>query len=315
MTRTIGEHVRDARVSFERAGIAPDEAALDADVLARHTLGGWERGRLLAGLRDPAPSGFAAAYAALVQRRTRREPTAYITGAREFWSLDFAVTRDTLIPRPETELILEEILARLCPDREARPAHEAPENHGPDALRRPVGAGVRSPAPVRLADVGTGTGCLAVAAARWLPNAHVVATEVSGAAIAVARRNAASHHVETRVTFVQTDLLTGVTGPFDAILANPPYVPTGDLSTLQPEVGDHEPAGALDGGQDGLDIIRRLIPEAAARLVSGGWLIFEFGFGQVDGVRAALASEPRLVLDAVRDDYSGIPRITVARRT
>lgn len=288
---TIGGHVRDARQRLERAGIEPDEAAIDADLLARHVLGGWERGQLLAGLRDAAPPGFADGYAAAVDRRAGREPAAYITGIREFWNLDFAVTRDTLIPRPETELIVEEALARLC-DRTAA-------------------AGAR---PAVIADVGTGSGNLAVSIARWLPDSRVVATDLSSGALAVARRNAARHQVDQRVAFVRADLLAGLDGPFDVIVSNPPYVPAGHLPGLQPEVGRYEPARALDGGADGLDVVRRLVPAAAARLAPGGWFLFEFGFGQAEAVGAIVAAGPGLALDIIRDDYAGIPRVAVARR-
>ena len=116
------------------------------------------------------------------------------------------------------------------------------------------------------------------------------------------------------MSLVRGDLLDAHDGPFDVIVSNPPYVPSGDIPTLQREVRDFEPVGALDGGPDGLDIIRRLVPEAASRLVEGGWLVFEFGFGQADGVRAIIAAEPRLELVAIREDLAGIPRIAVARQ-
>jgi release factor glutamine methyltransferase len=162
--------------------------------------------------------------------------------------------------------------------------------------------------------VGTGSGCLAVALARWLPGAHIVAIDVSDAALRVARRNAARHEVGERVLVLQGNLLQSIDGLFDVIVSNAPYVPAGDLASLQPEIREFEPVGALDGGQDGLDVIRRLVPEAAARLVPGGWLIFEFGYAQSEGVRAIIAGEPRLDLVDVRADLAGIPRVAVARR-
>lgn len=296
----LHSRIRDARRRFERAGIASDEAALDADVLARHALGGWERGRLLARLREPSPPGFDAAFDRLVRRREGREPTGFIIGHREFWSLDIEVGAGVLIPRPESELLVDETLARLGGPQ---PGHGPPQANPPGAQTR-----------LRIADVGTGSGCVAVALARWLPAAVIVAVDASGAALDVARRNAARHEVSDRVLPIRGDLLAGTGGLFDAIVSNPPYVPTGDLAGLQPEIRDFEPVAALDGGMDGLDVIRRLVPEAAARLRPGGWLIVEFGFGQSEGVRAVVAGDPRLDLEDVRADLAGIPRVAVARR-
>ena len=285
---TLHNSIQDARRRLERAGIEAAEAAIDADVLARHALGGWERGQLLARLREACPPGFAEGFESSVRRRERREPTGYITGHREFWSIEIEVGPGVLIPRPETEFIVEEVLARVT-------------------------SGAEGPR-LRIADVGTGSGCLAVALARWLPGAHVLAIDVSEAALRVARRNAARYEVGDRVVVLQGNLLQSTTGLFDVIVSNPPYVPAGDLASLQPEIREFEPVGALDGGRDGLDLIRRLVPEAATRLVSGGWLAFEFGFGQSEGVRAIIAHEPRLDLVDVRADLAGIPRVAVARR-
>jgi release factor glutamine methyltransferase len=133
-------------------------------------------------------------------------------------------------------------------------------------------------------------------------------------ALDVARRNAARHDVGGRVRFVKADLLAGVAGPFDAVVSNPPYVPAADIAGLQPEVRDYEPRQALSGGVDGLDAIRRLVPEAASVLREGGWLLVEFGFGQADAVRAIIAAEPRLDLVDVRPDLAGIPRVAVVRK-
>jgi release factor glutamine methyltransferase len=287
-TPNLQSRIQDARHRLERAGIEASEAALDAHLLARYALGGWERGRLIAALRDPVPAGFDEAFEPLVGRRETREPTAYITGRREFWNIEIEVAPGVLVPRPETEFIVEEVIGR-------------------------VPAGTGAPA-LRIADVGTGSGCLAVALARWLPTARVTAIDVSTAALEIAARNISTHEVAGRVSLVQGDLLDSHDGPFDVIVSNPPYVPGGDIPSLPREVRDFEPAGALDGGPDGLDIIRRLVPEAASRLVAGGWLVFEFGFGQTGGVRAIIEAEPRLDLVAIRDDLAGIPRIGVARR-
>jgi release factor glutamine methyltransferase len=283
---TLQNCIQNARRRLERAGIEPSEAALDADLLARHALGDWERGRLIAAMREPVPAGFDEAFEPLLRRREAREPAAYITGHREFWNIDIEVSPGVLVPRPETEFIVEEVIGRV-----------------PDGAR-----------PLRLADVGTGSGCLAVALARWLPAAHVTAIDISPVALTIAARNVAAHDVGSRVSLIRGDLLEAREGPFDVIVSNPPYVPSGDIATLPREVRDFEPAGALDGGPDGLDLVRRLVPEAAARLVDGGWLIFEFGFGQADGVRIIVDAEHRLALTAIRDDLAGIPRIAVAQR-
>jgi release factor glutamine methyltransferase len=298
---TIFARIQDARRRFELAGIAPPEAAIDADVLARHALGGWERGQLLMRQHDACPAGFAAVFEALVQRRERREPTGFIIGHREFWELDIEVDASVLVPRPETELLVEEALSRLSSGAARPPDHDAP-------------AGPGAAAPLRVADVGTGSGCIAIALARWLPAATITAIDRSDAALAVARRNAARHDVSDRVQFVRADLLDAITGPFDAVVSNPPYVPAPDLAGLQPEVRDYEPPEALVAGDDGLDVIRRLVPDAATALRSGGWLLFEFGFGQSEGVRRIIEAEPRLALEEIRPDLAGIPRIAVARR-
>jgi release factor glutamine methyltransferase len=240
-------------------------------------------------LHDQCPPGFAGSFEALVRRRERREPAGYITGHREFWNLDLEVRPGVLIPRPETEFVVEEALSRLSGAGEARGRYH-------------------------VVDVGTGSGCIAVALARWLPGAAVLAIDASHAALDLARSNAARHEVAGRVQFVEGNLLEGVAGPFDAVVSNPPYVPAPELASLQPEVRDYEPAAALVAGADGLDLIRRLVPQAAGVLRPGGWLIFEFGFGQRDGVEAVIAAEARLELEGVRPDLAGIPRVAIARR-
>ena len=267
------------------AGIEPGEAALDAELLAREVLG-WDLARYIAHSDEQVPDSFVTAFEALVGRRERREPMSLILGRREFWGLEFEVTGDVLTPRPETELIVEEALAEMT-----------------------AGAGV-VPRPL-LADVGTGSGCLAVALARQVGGARVVATDVSAGALEVARRNARRHGVADRVTFVQSSLLDGVGGVFDLIVSNPPYVPTDLFVTLPPEVREHEPRLALDGGPDGLDAIRGLIAQAVSRLTAGGHLIVEFGVGQEDGVRQAAARWPPLQLQRIRLDLQRIPRTAV----
>ncbi len=292
---TIQAEIADARRALERAGIDPVEAAVDADLLARVVLG-WDRAHLLASLDDPAPSGFHAAYAALVGRRVRREPAAYIAGFREFWGRDFEVGPGVLVPRPETELIVEEAVGRLA-------GHLA--------------ASVRADGDERsrflVADVGTGSGCLAVSLAREFPRARVVATDTSPAALDTAARNAARHEVADRIQFVHANVLAGVDAAFDLIVSNPPYVPAADMSGLPPEVRDYEPRQALFGGDAGLDVITELLLQSESRMRAGALLVFEFGFGQEAAVRDAVASRPAYVLEHIRNDLQGIPRTAIVR--
>ena len=281
---SLHERLADARETLIRAGIPAEEAALDAEVLARHVLD-CDRATLLTRARDPLPSAFDRLYHALIARRVAREPVAYIVGHREFWGLEFDVTPAVLIPRPETELVVEEALASL-PRR--------------DIVRHII-------------DVGTGSGCLAVTLAVEFPPANVTATDTSHEALAVAYRNADRHNVIGRITFVQADVLKDLTEPADLIVSNPPYVPAGDAATLQAEVARYEPASALYGGPDGLDVIRRLVGTARQHLAAGGWLIIEFGFGQEAAVRE-LAREAGWNVARIRSDLQGIPRVVVLRR-
>lgn len=274
----------DARETLIGAGIHREEAVLDAEVLARHVLD-CDRATLLTRARDPLPSAFDRLYRALIARRVAREPVAYIVGHREFRGLEFDVSPAVLIPRPETELIIEEALASL-PRR--------------DVVRHII-------------DVGTGSGCLAVTLAVEFPPAQVTATDTSHEALEVAYRNAIRHNVTGRIAFVQGDLLQDVAGPADLIVSNPPYVPAGDAATLQPEVARYEPSSALYGGDDGLDVILRLFGSARQHLADGGWLIVEFGFGQEAAVREA-AREAGWNVARMRSDLQGIPRIAVLRR-
>ena len=274
-----------ARHRLVAAGIDEREVALDAEVLARHALG-WDRARYLSRTRDVIPPAFDKRFAPLVERRCRREPVAHITGSREFWGLDIAVTRDVLIPRPESELLVETALALLV-DRAA---------------------------PWDVADVGTGSGCLAVALANELQLARVTATDISPAALAVARRNAARHGVASRIEFHDMRGLDGLSGPYDLIVSNPPYVPETDIARLAPEVARYEPVSALCGGQDGLDPARELVPAVVARLRSGAWLVMEIGAGQGAAVTEIVTRQPELTLVEMRADLRGLPRAAVIRR-
>ena len=209
-----------------------------------------------------------------------------VVGVREFWGLELEVTPHVLIPRPATELIVEAML-ELFRDRAA---------------------------PLSVADICTGCGCVAVAIAHERPAATIVATDISREALEVARRNAIRHGVGDRVTFSYGDLLEGIERPVDAIVANPPYVVDRAGPALQPEVRDYEPAVALFGGSEGFDLVTRLVAEAPSRLHSGGYLVFEFGLGQDVEVEQLLERAPDLTLIELRRDLQGIARTAVAQR-
>lgn len=274
-----------ARARLREAGVADTEADLAARLLAQHLLG-WDGPRYFAASGEAPVDRFADQYDELIARRAAREPLPYITGRREFWDLTFEVSPAVLIPRPETELIVQHALERF-PDRDAQLA---------------------------IADVCTGSGCLAVALAHERPRATLVATDLSAEALEVARRNAARHQVGGRIRFVQTDLLRGVDDRFDLIVSNPPYVPERDRVSLQPEVRDHEPAIALFAPDNGLFVIRGLVEQSAPHLKRGGILMFEFGFGQDVDIEQLIADAPGLTMIGLERDLQGIARTAVARR-
>jgi len=272
----------DARARLVAAGVSPREAAVDVDLFARTALG-WDRARLLTDQSLPTPSALEPVFSDWLSRRARREPSAYIIGSREFWGLEFRVSPAVLIPRPETEFIVEEALALL-------------KNGG-----------------ARVADIGTGSGNLAVSLAHEVDRCHVTATDVSAGALLVARENATLHNVHERITFVQTSYLHGLDAPFDVIVSNPPYVKAGDKPALSAEV-QHEPDVALFGGRSGFDHIDAVLDAAIRTLVPGGWLLMEFGFAQDDDVAALVGRRPALRLDRIRQDLQGIPRTAIIQR-
>ena len=281
----------DARRRLIDAGLASDEAAVDVDVFVR-TLLGWNEAQLITERSEPVPDALEPRFSEFLARRARREPCAYIVGVREFWGLDFRVTRDVLIPRPETEFVVEEAL-RLLGD--------APATND------------RASGSLRIADIGTGSGCIAVALAREIPGCRVVATDVSPEAVGIARENAIRHGVGDRVAAVAASYLDGVDGTFDLIAANPPYVRDGDKPALAADVR-HEPEVALFGGSSGLRNIAGVLDVAVERLSPAGWLIMEFGFGQEDDVRALVGARPALRVTRVREDLQGIARTAIVQR-
>ena len=243
------------------------------------------------------------AFFALVKRRAAGEPTQHLTGKQEFWGLEFEVTPEVLIPRPETEHVVEVALDRIAL-RELRAGR--PQKSSGEGLR--------------IADVGTGSGCIAVALAKELPLARFVATDISAAAIAVADRNAHRHGVAHRIEFVETNLLSGLATDlngewqkFDIIVSNPPYVGRREAESLAREVREHEPAQALFGGEEGYELYAALIAGAAAGLKAGGILVLELGHDSLAAVRPLLDAANWTNV-GVTNDLAGIARVIAAER-
>ena len=290
MNVTLAEHAADAARALAAAGLGFDDSRQDAALLARWTLG-WSQAEWLTRLRETPADTFSEPYQSVVRRRANREPMAYITGSREFYGRPFRVTPDVLIPRPETELVVEEALALLT------------------SLSPSAGA-----AAPRVADVGAGSGCLAVTVALERPTAHVLAIDISEPALRIAYENARTLGAASRVEFWRGAFLPRGVPPLDLIVTNPPYVAEREREELPIEVRGFEPAQALFGGPDGLRVIRALVPEAAAALRSGGWLVMEIGAGQADAVSTLLYEDGGFSLHHIRRDLQDIPRVVVARR-
>lgn len=282
--------VNDALNAAERelAASGVDGPRLTAELIMAHVM---ETGRagVYARLRDELAAVEAERFFELVERRAGREPLQHITGRQEFFGLDFEVTPDTLVPRPETELVVTEALKRVAGTTGAL-----------------------------VADIGTGSGCIAVAVAVNAPGAIVYAVDVSGPALAVAGRNAGRHGVADRVRSMQGDLLgplagMGLEGRLDVIVSNPPYIPAADIPGLQPEVL-FDPDSALDGGPDGLDVVRRILRDAPAFLKPGGALLVEVGAGQSDAVMQIVNETGGMSVDTFLVDFAGIERVLVAAK-
>jgi len=281
---TVGALLESAYLELGHARV--ESFHLAAELLMAHALG-WDRVRVLAHPGEPISDRVGAHFQDLVGRLANGEPLQYLTGLQEFYGRSFRVTPAVLIPRPETELLVEKAiqLARL-----------------------------RNVVPCRIADVGTGSGCIALSIACEIPRSEVVAIDISPDALMVAQGNARRLVERGRVRFVCGDLL----GPFlnepifDLILSNPPYVPRKD-GQVAARVRDHEPHVALFGGEDGLHYYGRLAPQAAERIRPGGWLVVEVGYSQVKSVRQILRAAGLAVVETI-DDLQGIPRCVVARR-
>lgn len=276
------------RGSSELRDAGVQEARFEAELLLRHALG-CTREALYARLHEPAGAEAAGHYFQLLERRRGRVPIQHILGSQEFYGLSFRVTPTVLIPRPETEGVVEQALAELS---------------------------LRAKAEARIGDVGCGSGCIAIAIAKARPEAKLFAIDASPAALAVARENAAAHGVEDRILFLQGDLLEPILGrgeTLDLVVSNPPYVVDAEIEELAPEVREHEPRMALAGGVDGLAAITRLLAAAGAALGDDGSLVMEIGKGQ-DHEVAERVKSAGLELLRIAPDLAGIPRVVVARK-
>lgn len=270
---------------LERVGIP--EGQWEAELLLRHALG-WTREHLLAHPDDPVQAEASGLFFQLVERRRGREPLQYVVGTQEFWGEEIRVTPAVLIPRPETEGLVEQVTAH--------------HRNGTS----------------RIVDVGCGSGCIAIALAKELPQAEVYATETSPPALAVARDNAQRRGIGERILFYQGDLLQplfdkGLQDNFEAVVSNPPYITDEEMESLAPEIREYEPRMALAAGKDGLDVIRRLLPEAEAILTKGGRLFLEIGKGMEFQLKELLP-KTGLTWEKTVPDLQGIPRVVIARK-
>jgi release factor glutamine methyltransferase len=294
----------DVRAALKR-GIAQlrDEHVpsftLAAELLLLHVLG-RDRAWLYAHPEEEVGEEQARQFFGLIARRAAGEPTQHLTGKQEFWGLEFEVTPDVLIPRPETEHVIEVALDRLAL-RELRAGRR----------QKSDGAGLR------IADIGTGSGCIAISLAKELPGAAIYATDISPAALEVGRRNAARHGMHDRIQFVQSSLLQGSDQPlpstFDVIVSNPPYVGRREAESLPREVREHEPASALFGGEEGYELYADLIAQAESHLGPEGILVLELGLETLAAVQPLLDAT-KWANVGVTDDLAGIPRVIAAER-
>jgi len=277
---TLRKALADAAKALSQAG--NKNPARDAELLLLYAIG-LTRTDLITQPDRPLSATESKAYCELIDRRKRHEPIQYITGEREFYGLTFKVTPDVLIPRPETEHLVEAALERIPPGT-----------------------------PFRIADVGAGSGAIAVALAVNRPLAQLTAADISAEALKVARGNAAAHGVAARIDFAEADLLEGFpAASFDMVVSNPPYIADGEREGLDAEVKDYEPAQALFAGPTGLEIYERLVPQAALALRPGGWLLLEIGAGQQWQLSQLLKDWSQV---SFMPDLQGIPRVALAQK-
>ena len=280
---TIADARRRLAQAFHDSGI--DTAALDARLLVGHAVG-LDHARLTARAEDRLTPAQTERIAALAARRLRHEPVARIIGSAEFWSLPLALNDATLVPRPDTETVVEAAL---------------------DMLRQRS----RADHALRIADLGTGSGAILLALLSELKTAWGVATDLSLSALTCARDNAIALGLSERTSFVACSYAAALKGPFDLIVSNPPYIATTEIAALDPDVRDFDPVLALDGGADGLDAYRAIADDASRVMTSGGLLIVELGVGQAAPVRSLFESRGLAHLDT-RADLGGIPRALIS---
>ena len=314
---TIGRILKWTEQYFKDKGI--ESPRLDAEVLLAHVLE-KQRIYLYVHFDEPLQPAELAAYREMITQRVLRVPVAQILGEKEFMGLTFKVTADTLVPRPDTEILVQAAVERL---KAMKGEAKAPEDEAladgeeaSSAADRDEAAADVSQEPLRIADIGTGSGAICLSVLRYLAGTVADTVDISPAARAVAEENAASLGLADRVTFHTGDLLQPLVGmTFAAILSNPPYIPEVDIETLAPEVRLKEPHTALSGGPDGLDFYRRLAKEAPAMLVPGGFMAFEVGIHQAEPVAALAKANPLIARTEILPDYAGIDRVVVAWRT
>jgi release factor glutamine methyltransferase len=280
---TLAQARRALTQQFRAADL--ETAELDARVLIGHALGLDHAGLISAAAR-PLAAADAAQVESFARRRLAGEPVARITGMREFWGLPFIVTADVLVPRPETETVVETALALTGPDRAAAP---------------------------RILDIATGSGAILLALLSELPNAQGVGTDIDQAALGVARRNAALLGVADRAEFIASNYGAAIGDRFELVVSNPPYIASSKIATLAREVRDHDPRHALDGGTDGLSAYRAIAADAMRLLAPGGHLVLEIGQGQENDVAQLLTDAELILMGEPRRDLAGIARVLVAR--
>lgn len=278
-----------------------DNPRLDAEVLLAAARG-CKRIDLYTSFAEPASDEIRTAFRELVKRRAAGAPVAYLVGHREFYSLDFEVNSDVLIPRPETELLVVALLDRVKQRTSSASGSPAPSP--------------QPPASLHIADVGTGSGILAVCAAKYIPTAHVIAIDISPAALAVARRNAERHGVADRITYIESNLFAAAPAEakFDFVVSNPPYISTTEMEQLARDVREHEPHLALHAGEKGTDIVEALIEQAAARLKPDGALLIEISPMIAASVEQLIRERPVLDLSPTIKDLAGHARVIQAVR-
>jgi release factor glutamine methyltransferase len=277
---SVSEALQLIAQTFRAAGI--DDADVDARVLAGHALH-LDRARLVSQSDRVLEAREVNAISGLAARRLKREPVSRILGRKEFWSLALAITSDVLVPRPETETVVE------------------------GALDFVVRNGLRME-KLRILDIGTGSAALLVALLNELPNATGIGTDISRAALEAAQINVAQFGFESRSSLIACDMAAGVQGQFDLVVSNPPYIARGEIASLAPEVRDYDPMMALDGGDDGLTAYRSISADAKRILAQGGRLFVEMGAGQEPAVRE-LFTNAGLVVGIARNDLAGTPRV------